>query len=79
MIEKLCGCLLSAEERAQKENSAAIDNGLKKQKMEMDKELKLLLLGNSNTIFIPFFVYKFFYLSGIQDLSLCACAPFRNW
>jgi hypothetical protein len=44
-MEKFCGCLLSAEERAQKENSAAIDNELRKHKVEMDKELKLLLLG----------------------------------
>ena len=44
-MEKFCGCLMSAEERAQKENSAAIDNELRKHKVEMDKELKLLLLG----------------------------------
>lgn len=44
-LEKICSCLLSAEERAQKENSAAIDNELKKHKVEMDRELKLLLLG----------------------------------
>ena len=36
---------MSAEERAQKDNSAAIDNELRKHKAEMDKELKLLLLG----------------------------------
>ena len=50
-IEKICCCFLSAEERAQKENSAQIDNGLKKQKVEMDKELKLLLLGAFVSLF----------------------------
>ena len=47
VIESICICLQSEEERNQKENSQNIDNGLKKQKVEMDKELKLLLLGRA--------------------------------
>ena len=50
-MERFCGCLMSAEERAQKENSAAIDNELRKHKVEMDKELKLLLLGEFDEAF----------------------------
>lgn len=49
MIEAICICLQSEEERNQKENSQNIDNGLKKQKVEMDKELKLLLLGTGES------------------------------
>ncbi|XP_063690202.1 guanine nucleotide-binding protein subunit alpha-14-like [Bolinopsis microptera] len=48
-MEKFCRCLMSAEERAQKDNSAAIDNELRKHKAEMEKELKLLLLGTGES------------------------------
>ena len=51
VIESICICLQSEEERNQKENSQNIDNGLKKQKVEMDKELKLLLLGKAAVCF----------------------------
>jgi hypothetical protein len=51
------GCTLSAEERAAIARSRAIEKNLKLEGARAERDVKLLLLGMTNTVFVGVLVY----------------------